>query len=166
MWLKADLSRDRLSFRENEGPTTFHIRGRARLVAIACSINSSALRWGENSIPPFRLYATPLTVGSSARYFAWFSCRMHIHGVVERAISFLFFFSNVSRKSIAKKNWTRRKKTFFFNFSTNILSLLFLYLLLRVHNTERALTTLIDLWLKINVVDTFVNSLFLWLICV
>lgn len=114
MWLKADLSRDRLSFRENEGPATFRIRGRARLVAIACNINSSALRWGENSIPLFRLYATPLTVGPPVRYFAWFSCRMYYIYVVSLNECFSSFFSNVNRKSIARKNWTHRKKTFSF----------------------------------------------------
>lgn len=72
MQLKADPSRDRLSFR---APPRAE-----RSVAIVCNINSSALRWGENSILPTYSYPRVRACRfgpSGRRYFARFSCRTY-----------------------------------------------------------------------------------------
>lgn len=74
MRLKADLSRDRLSFRANDPRPS---AARARSIAIACNINSGVLRWGENSISPRSDPAHRLLVGISRGSVS------HIHVVKE-----------------------------------------------------------------------------------
>lgn len=88
MRLKADLSRDRLSFRVNDPRPSVSVVEHGRLQS-RCSINSSALRRGENSIPPTDPKQLPPAVGPPAGTLRGFRvaytwCRL-------TSVSFFFF---------------------------------------------------------------------------
>lgn len=100
MRLKADLSRDRLSFRAND-PRPSVSAARARSVAIACNINSGVLRWGENSISPRSDPAHRPLVGISRGFrvaYTWCRQRTSLLQICKRAIYYLTYQASLLAK--------------------------------------------------------------------
>jgi len=100
MRLKADLSRDRLSFRAND-PRPSVSAARARSVAIVCNINSGVLRWGENSISPRSDSAHRPLVGISRGFrvaYTWCRQRTSLLQICKRAIYYLTYQANLLAK--------------------------------------------------------------------